>query len=85
MHYEVLKALRDKAAKSEEFWFEMHADVGVNEDREDYHDYGWLWMHYRQAREKLDAMLFKSTHNLSGSTKRGYMGDTSGTPYGPSD
>ena len=57
MHTRILIAHRDAAEKAEEFWFQCHSQADFKGDTKNYNDYGWLWMHYRQAREKLDAMI----------------------------
>ena len=54
MHKKVIEVFRDKAKSDEDFWFAQHRDAQTEQDL---NNFGWLWMHAKEMREKLDSMV----------------------------
>jgi hypothetical protein len=54
MHILTIEVFRDKAKSDEDFWFYQHRDAQTESDL---NNFGWLWIHAKEMREKLDSMM----------------------------
>ena len=54
MHIRMIEVFRDRKKSDEDFWFAQHRDAQTDKDL---NDFGWLWIHAKEMREKLDSMV----------------------------
>ncbi len=54
MHIKLLIAQRNEIEKLENFFWQSHRDAASEKDL---NEFGWFWIHFKEAREKLDVII----------------------------
>ena len=57
MHDELIKQHIKTAKENETFWYHRHVDA--KGDTKEYNTYGYIWISYKNIRERLESILNK--------------------------